>query len=160
MRFEIGYLYLNWAIVFQFFFYQSAFERTKTKKMLSYANRKRRILVDSSEDEAENRGKENHQFIINPKSYPAAGKVSCSKTHKRYYDTQTTIIIIISNYPKTKGAGPPSANTSTQSSGSGSSNVGTPQVLSSSRELSFSSASSSESYTYGAKAFFVTFLYT
>ena len=33
--------------------------------MLSYANRKRRILVDSSEDEEENRGKENRQITIN-----------------------------------------------------------------------------------------------
>jgi hypothetical protein len=138
------------------YFYQSGFERTKTKKMLSYANRKRRILVDSSEDEEENRGKENHQIIINRKSYPAAGKDSCSKTHKRYYETQTTIIIIFNNYPRTKEAGPTSAITSTQSSRSGSSNLGTPQEPSSSRGLSFSSASSSESYTYGAKAFFVT----
>ena len=97
--------------------------------MLSYANRKRRILVDSSDDEEENRGKENRQITSNRKSYPAAGKDSCSKTHKRYYETQTTIIIIFNNYPRTKEAGPTSANTSTQRSRTGSSNVRTPRTI-------------------------------
>ena len=104
------------ATLYLIIFINQLLKELKTKKMLSYANRKRRILVDSSEDEEENRGKENHQIIINRKSYPAAGKDSCSKTHKRYYETQTTIIIIFNNYPRTKEAGPISAATSTQSS--------------------------------------------
>ena len=69
------------------YFYQSGFERTKIKKMLSYANRKRRILVDSSDDKEESRGKENRQFTSNRNTYPAAGKDSCRKAYKRYYAT-------------------------------------------------------------------------